>query len=110
MNGTVAGGKTLLMICPHCKEETKNGKACEKCGQELAAHREVEVRYKDFKVTELLDIRMPGQAPVGKEGMDPQVDKKMPVETPRREKQPAGERSHLVLVAVLFLLAVAGGY
>ena len=109
MNGKLAGGNTLLMICPHCKEETKNGKACEKCGKELA-HREVEVQYKDFKVTELLDIRMPGQAPAGKEGGNPQTDKKTHVETPKREKQPAEKRSHLVLVAVFFLLAVAVGY
>lgn len=72
--------------------------------------REVEVQYKDFKVTELLDIKMPGQAPSGKEAGKPQVDKRLPGDTRRQEKKPAKKGSRLALVAVLILLAVACGY
>ncbi|MGE5300761.1 MAG: hypothetical protein ACM3MB_07330 [Acidobacteriota bacterium] len=70
--------------------------------------REVEVQYKDFKVTELLDIKMPGQAPSGKEAGKPQVDKRITGDT--QEKKPAKKGSRLALAAVLILLGAASGY
>ena len=72
--------------------------------------REVEVQYKDFKVTELLDIKMPGQTPSGKETGKPQVEKRIPGDTRRQEKKPAKKGSRLALAAVLILLAAACGY
>ncbi len=98
------------MICPHCGEETKDGKSCEKCGNELTERREMEVRYRDFKVTELLDIRMPGKAPVGTEAANPQTDKNRPGDTRKKEKQSAQKRSRLALVAVLIFFAAVSGY
>ncbi len=98
------------MICPHCGEETKDGKSCGKCGKGLAAPREVEVRYTDFKVSELLDIRMPGKSPVGKETGNPQSVKKIPEESKRRKRQSAKKGSHTALVVILLLLAAAVAY
>jgi hypothetical protein len=98
------------MICPHCGKETKGGKSCEKCGKELAAPREVEVRYTDFKVSELLDIRMPGKSPVGKETGKPQSGKKIPEESKRRKRQPVKKVSRTALVVILLLLAAAVAY
>ena len=72
--------------------------------------REVEVQYKDFKVTELLDIKMPGQAPSGKEAGKPEGEKRIPGDTRRQEKKPAKKGSRLALVAMLILLAAACGY
>ncbi|MDA8079230.1 MAG: hypothetical protein M0Z79_09880 [Nitrospiraceae bacterium] len=46
------------MRCPHCEEETAPGKACEKCGGDIGSLSEIEVRYKDFKGSEMLDIKM----------------------------------------------------
>lgn len=46
------------MKCPRCGEETDWGKTCERCGEALPSEKDVEVEYKEFRVTELLDIRM----------------------------------------------------
>ncbi len=45
------------MKCPQCGKETSPGKVCDKCGEAAQPH-EVEVEYKEFKISELLDIRM----------------------------------------------------
>ena len=46
------------MKCPHCDAEMSAQKKCGKCGFEVADDRdEVEVEYKDFKTSELLEIR-----------------------------------------------------
>jgi hypothetical protein len=99
------------MKCPHCGEETQGGKSCEKCGKDLATRREVEVEYKDFKLSELLDIKMPGRTPSENEAGKPQADKGESGDTRRREKQRAKKGgSHLALVAALVLLAAACGF
>ncbi|MDA8104623.1 MAG: hypothetical protein M0Z71_04520 [Nitrospiraceae bacterium] len=72
--------------------------------------REVEVQYKDFKVTELLDIKMPGQASSGKEAGKQQEKNRIPGDTQRQENKPANKGSRLALVGALILLAAACGY
>lgn len=54
------------MKCPHCCKETKGGKSCDNCGRDLAPSQGMEVRYKDFKVSELLDIKLGQHFPIGK--------------------------------------------
>lgn len=45
------------MRCPHCGKETSPGKTCGICGKALP-QKEVEVEYKEFRISEMLDIRM----------------------------------------------------
>lgn len=47
------------MKCPKCGKETKNRKKCDKCGFVLNSNKsndKFEVKYKEFKVSELLEI------------------------------------------------------
>ncbi len=104
------------MKCPHCGKETKGEKACENCGKALMPGGGMEVRYKDFKVTELLDIKMPGQA------ASPQADREAARESPlagesavEREALPVGKParskgSRLALAAVIVFLAATAGF
>lgn len=55
--------------CPRCGSLMKPDKPCEKCG-----HGEgIEVEFKNFKISELLDIKMP---PVRKKDDDSGEEKK----------------------------------
>jgi hypothetical protein len=62
----VKGEKNILVKCPHCGEEIREGKACEKRGKESVPSNGMEVQYKEFKVSEMLDIKMPVRATSGK--------------------------------------------
>jgi hypothetical protein len=91
------------MKCPHCGKETSNGKACESCGKDLVPSKGVEVIYKDFKVSELLDIKLSKQVPAGKERSAPvsgQVKQKALL--PARKR-----RSGLVVTVVIVAAAIA---
>jgi hypothetical protein len=98
------------MKCPHCGKETKSEEACEHCRKALLPVQGMEVRYKDFKLSELLDIKMPGQGPA------PQEDRGAEEERSIERKAAAGGRpagrkaSRVVLVAVIILLAAAAGF
>ena len=46
------------MKCPRCDADISTQKKCSKCGFNVADNRdELEVEYKDFKTSELLEIR-----------------------------------------------------
>jgi len=95
--------------CPHCGKETKVGKACDNCGRDLAPSQGVEVQYKDFKVSELLDIKVGQQSPAGnrveKEGPGHEMDGAIK-KNPASGKQAAGnKRLGLVITAVIVILA-----
>jgi hypothetical protein len=97
------------MKCAYCGKETKSEKVCGHCGKDLAPLRGVEVQYKDFKITELLDIKMPGQAPPPKESGKTDEGKATGRETLPGKEPGAEKRSRLrLLVAVILLAAVAG--
>ncbi len=55
--------------CPHCGKVTTGGKTCDSCGRDLTPSQGVEVQYKDFKVSELLDIKVGQQFPEDKGGI-----------------------------------------
>jgi len=61
------------MNCPHCGAENQVGKVCGSCGKETFPLEEIEVRYKDFKVNEMLDIKIPPQS------LHPQKDFRPPI-------------------------------
>lgn len=46
------------MKCPRCDAEIAGKRKCSKCGLDVAgSQEEIEVEYKDFKTSELLEIR-----------------------------------------------------
>ncbi len=53
------------MKCPYCGEETQAEKACDKCGRDLEPNKGLEIEYKEFKISELLDIKMTKKGPDG---------------------------------------------
>ncbi len=99
-----------MIRCPHCEKEIKGERVCEHCGKALARSQTVEVRYSDFKVTELLDIKMPGQAPVRQESRETSEGSGTEGETPPNKEPAAKKNSRLVLAAVIFFLAAAAGF
>lgn len=51
------------MKCPKCDADITGKSKCSKCGLEVAgSQEEIEVEYKDFKTSELLEIRHKKQA------------------------------------------------
>jgi len=51
------------MQCPHCGNELSGAMLCSKCGRKVSPpRRDIEVEYKEFKVSELLEIRKAQQA------------------------------------------------
>ena len=90
------------MKCPKCGEETEAGQKCGKCGKDTGAFQEMEVEYKDFKVSELLDIKVTPHASEGESGKKPE---------PTAEKQPAEKKKismPLSTFLILVLAAIAG--
>ena len=98
------------MKCPHCGKETKGERVCGQCGKGLLSPGGMEVRYKDFKVTELLDIKMPGQVPPQKEDGKTDEGRDAMKELPAGEKPVGGRGSRFALAAVLIFLAAAAGF
>jgi len=45
------------MKCPHCGADLKGKDVCSRCGRKIEPAPELEVEYKDFKVSEYLEIR-----------------------------------------------------
>jgi DNA-directed RNA polymerase subunit RPC12/RpoP len=45
------------MKCPHCGSDLKGKDLCSRCGKKIEPVPEIEVEYKDFKVSEYLEIR-----------------------------------------------------
>ncbi len=50
--------RRYIMKCPKCDTDTTGKRKCSKCGLDVAgSQEEIEVEYKDFKTSELLEIR-----------------------------------------------------
>lgn len=59
------------MNCPYCGCELKDEDICGSCGREIkSAQPDIEVEYKEFKVSEFLEIRKAQQLP-GKGSSEP---------------------------------------
>ncbi len=93
------------MRCPKCGQEIRDGKACPKCGNVAESSQRMEVEYKDFKVSELLDIKMRKQASAKKETPKTEaVGKKHEVRLPARKKRSWPLVTVFIFVIVLILL------
>jgi hypothetical protein len=103
------------MECPRCGEEMAAGKECQnqKCGKGALPAKEMEVQYKEFKVSELLDIRMTSPPPSGAEGEKPEYAQGKAdgsVRPAHPNKGPSARKMPLVLAAFIALLAVVAGF
>lgn len=101
------------MECPHCGEEITAGNECKKCGKAAESPKEMEIKYKEFKVSELLDIRMTSHIPSRKEmkKTEPAPEKRdgsnrnaYPI------REPSAKKPLLVVTAVIAFLAVVAGF
>lgn len=108
------------MQCPHCGNEVSGAMLCSKCGRKvIPPKRDIEVEYKEFKVSELLEIRKPQQASPDKGTSEPRTVKKsdpFSLKPPAKMTgKPAPERGTkrlliaFLLIPILFGL-VAGAY
>jgi len=101
------------MECPHCGEKITVGKECQECGKGVLHPKEMEIQYKEFKVSELLDIRMTSHVP-SLEGMkkpEPAPEGGNGTTRPAQaSKKPSGRRALLVVTAVIVLLAAVAGF
>lgn len=76
------------MKCPHCGADLKQKDICGGCGRKLEPAPEIEIEYKDFKVSEYLEIRQkehktPSETEAGdpegkQQGIPHGVSRKMP--------------------------------
>lgn len=103
-----------FMECPHCEEEITTGNKCKKCGKETLPSKEMEVQYKEFKVSELLDIRMPSPALHGEGMKNPEPEPEPATgdganRTGKAKEEPAARKSHIFMFAIIALLVVLAG-
>ncbi|MHB8880479.1 MAG: hypothetical protein ACYC69_03100 [Thermodesulfovibrionales bacterium] len=99
-----------LITCPHCGKETAAGDACRHCGRDSRSRQDLEVEYKDFRGSEMLDIKM--SSPVsrqkeisGREGAAVQED------NPQAEgKSTPGKVLVFFGAALLIVVSVLGWY
>ena len=101
------------MKCQECGKEAGAGMACKNCGKEAGPPKAVEVEYKNFKISELLDIKMSRHISSGKS-----TNKQGPMlaKAVRRERslpvghKTPGVRSLLVLTTVIVVLVLIAGF
>ena len=91
------------MKCPQCGEDTAPGEACERCGKALPAQKELEVQYREFKVSEVLDIRMGKDAGAAGETVASSGDKEGSGQTEGKRRP----KTRLVIITAIIVLALA---
>jgi methionyl-tRNA synthetase len=88
----------IMITCPHCGKETPEGDVCRNCGKDIELAQGMEVHYKDFRGSEMLDIKM--------SSLTRQKDKKPArKETEALNKRPLPENKHAGTKAVFFFWA-----
>jgi ribosomal protein L32 len=101
------------MVCPCCGEEIRSGRECEKCGKGAVASKKMEVQYKDFKVSELLDIKMTSHVPSrdGIEKPEPMPEKGVGSNRAAQTgKRPSAQKALLIVTAFIAVFAVVAGF
>jgi len=101
------------MECPHCGEELRGGNECKKCGKSVFPSKEMEVQYKEFKVSELLDIRMTSPVSPNK-GMKNHEPAPWSMDgsngTCTTEETQTMKRTRFFVFAIIVLLAAMAGF
>ena len=104
------------MKCPRCDSDISDKKICSECGFDVEGFRKnLEVEYKDFKTSELLEIRHKKQTAYGSEEKSDAgtyAEKQAPGGETSSEAPGKGEKKPFpVLSAIaLILLLIAGGF
>lgn len=103
--------KGLTMItCPHCGKETPIAALCRNCGKELELQQGLEVHYRDFKGSEMLDIKM---SPHSRQEtiQSPENAKEENENKPRSENKRTGRKAVSVFwVSAAIILSVLAWY
>jgi hypothetical protein len=108
------------MQCPHCGNELRGEMSCSKCGRKVSPpKRDIEVEYKEFKVSEFLEIRKSQQEFRAEGTSEPGTEQKgglFSLQPPARMtgKPTPGRGTKRLLIAFLLILIffgiVAGAY
>lgn len=105
----------VMITCPHCGKETPAENVCRNCGKESDFSQGMEVHYKDFKGSEMLDIKMASHArrEDKKQELKPAEKRKKTANTSlRSENKRAGKKGVFFIWAtvVIILSALAWYY
>jgi hypothetical protein len=107
------------MQCPHCGNELSGEMPCSKCGRKVSPKGDIEVEYKEFKVSEFLEIRKSQQESRAEGTSEPGTEQKggpFSLQSPANstEKPTQGRRTKRLLITFLLILIffglVAGAY
>jgi len=102
------------MQCPHCGNEVSGAMLCGKCGGKVSPpKRDIEVEYKEFTVSEFLEIRKPQQASGGEGTSESDTEQKggpLSLQSPpgMTGKPAPGKGTKRLLTAFLFILILFG--
>jgi uncharacterized membrane protein YvbJ len=112
----IIGDWRYTMKCPRCDADIAGNRKCVKCGLDFAeSQKDIEVEYKDFKTSELLEIRHKKRLPMTmkrqKAVREDKEEKTQKRESPgealcNKDKKPL---SFLVAI-VLILVLIAGAF
>jgi ribosomal protein L32 len=106
------------MKCPHCGNESERNDVCSRCGEKIEAPEQtIEVEYKEFKVSEFMEIRKkrlnsgkgteePLAGEAGKRGKEYRTARDAGIPAARVEGK---RRMFFIAVMVLIILAVITG-
>lgn len=104
------------MKCPRCGTEIAQNKSCSKCSLDITDSRDkIEVEYKDFKTSELLDIRQKRQtvsSGVETETVGEQHRGKILKSTGPAKPSPGSAKRPVPMLAVvlMILILIAGAF
>jgi ribosomal protein L32 len=113
----LVGWRERNMKCPECGKETSPGKVCGKCGKAVQP-REVKVEYKEFKISELLDIRMARNSSPVRSGLKGEKTASLSRKETRAMAAPGTERKSrkktsliaIVTLIIVVITAIVGFY
>jgi len=108
------------MQCPHCGNEVSGAMLCSKCGGKVSPpQRDIEVEYKEFKVSEFLEIRKSQQelraAGTGEQGTEQKsgpVSLQPPANMTGKRAPGRGTKRLLIAFSLIFIIfgLMAGVY
>jgi adenine-specific DNA methylase len=102
----------IMIACPHCGKETPAVAVCRNCGKDIEFLQGLEVQYRDFKGSEMLDIKMSSHRSRQKEKQTSQKEKKETSNGSRSEKKQTGKKTVVFfwVAGVIILSALAWYY
>jgi ribosomal protein L32 len=114
---TINDEKQSLMKCPFCGKEGISHTTCSKCGKNISPPpEEIEVEYKEFTLSEFLEIRKKQEqsAGTGPEGTGCSIHERKGDASLQEEKSEgviAKNRKYLLIMAFVgFMAGIIGGF